>query len=414
MKNRKGRNNLNKYNTKFGVIDRKIEMAKYAYRTVPIYMDILEKQNIDIEKISFDKLPIIDKSFYKDASISGLSIKYIKKYMQNLLIRKKTSGSSGNYLDVYWDNAEMKKSLLSLWYYRKKYYNISSADKLCFFTTESLYDIYCNEHIMAISKKTIYDEMLEEVYDKILEFNPSWMILQPSIAIILCKYIESNDLDVPSNLRYIEFTGEHLVEAVMIKTSQVFHCVIANQYGTKEVNSIAYECPEGNLHCMSENVFLEVLEEQELCVTTLQNKAMPLVRYKVGDRGEMINGKNCACGNCKEIIKLKAGRKGKWIVLKNDKYMPAYIVVERMNEYVEGTKGGIIQYQIIQKKEKNIDIKIVIGNRTNTDSINKNIKGFMHEIVGEDIEVKISICSVLIPDKETNKLALFVSEIVSV
>ena len=37
---------------------------------------------------------------------------------------------------------------------------------------------------------------------------------------------------------------------------------MTNQYGCYEANSIAYECPCGNLHWMEENIYVEVLDDE--------------------------------------------------------------------------------------------------------------------------------------------------------
>ena len=42
------------------------------------------------------------------------------------------------------------------------------------------------------------------------------------------------------------------------QTSNVFkHALIANMYGSEEMNGIAIECPFHNMHVISENVYVE-------------------------------------------------------------------------------------------------------------------------------------------------------------
>jgi phenylacetate-CoA ligase len=80
------------------------------------------------------------------------------------------------------------------------------------------------------------------------------------------------------------------------KIEQVFHCRVYNRYGSREVGDIACEregvqgfwvAPWGN--------YVEIVDEQgrrvpdgeegDILVTSLSNMAMPLIRYKIGDRG---------------------------------------------------------------------------------------------------------------------------------
>ena len=45
----------------------------------------------------------------------------------------------------------------------------------------------------------------------------------------------------------------------------LFQSCIADQYGANEVNSIVYECPQGHLHCMEDNVYVEEPAEIRHC-----------------------------------------------------------------------------------------------------------------------------------------------------
>ena len=106
-------------------------IAEYAYRTVPLYIDIAEEK--DIKEIDFSLLPIVGKEEYLNPETTSLSIDYITRYLNNELLVGKTSGSTGKVTDFYWYPSDEKKSLFELWYYRTKYYHIFPDDKMVFF-----------------------------------------------------------------------------------------------------------------------------------------------------------------------------------------------------------------------------------------------------------------------------------------
>src|SRR5690606_31527741 len=71
-----------------------------------------------------------------------------------------------------------------------------------------------------------------------------------------------------------------------------------------EVGAISAECPAGALHVHAEVVHVEIVrdgepaqdgEEGDILVTSLTNRAMPLVRCRVGDRGTLSH-EPCPCG----------------------------------------------------------------------------------------------------------------------
>lgn len=83
------------------------------------------------------------------------------------------------------------------------------------------------------------------------------------------------------------------------RISAAFGCPVYNYYGSREVGVIATELPgrEG-MWVPPWSQFVEVLDqndrpcppgvEGEIVVTSLLNRAMPLVRYRIGDRGALL------------------------------------------------------------------------------------------------------------------------------
>ena len=76
-----------------------------------------------------------------------------------------------------------------------------------------------------------------------------------------------------------------------------FQCPVRETYGMCETVAGASECAAGRLHQWPEFGHVEVQPDGELVCTGLLNAEMPLVRYRVGDRGRpALNDGPCACG----------------------------------------------------------------------------------------------------------------------
>lgn len=389
------------------------DMAKHAYKTVPLYYRLAEKNKIDINNICFEQLPIVDKKVYIESGMACLSSKYISDYLANNLIWTRTSGSTGKYTEVYWNKEQEELSLLELWMLRKRYYNILPRNRLCYFypSDEYINDIVEKKYLRAYPRMSILDDRKEQIYEDILSYNPEWMIVQPSIALLLADLAEQFDR-IPENLRYIEFTGEYLEQRVRKRIETTFCCQTANQYGTKEVNSIAYECPNGNLHILAENVYVENIPGNygdEICVTTLKNRVMPLVRFNVEDRGKIKRNIQCSCGKCGDVLSLDAGRDNGWIYLRQRKKLHSYILIQIINEINNKLQGEIIQYQIIQEDFEVFSIKVVLEEQDSFDFICKEINKKFKKKLG-DIQIKIEQKNNIMPNPITGKLASFMWE----
>lgn len=392
------------------------KIMKYAYQTVPIYSRLAEKYEIDIDTIAFKQLPIVDKSYYAETGASGLSSNCIGDYIANKLQKIRTSGSTGKCTEIYWSEKDTRRSLLSLWLLRKKYYGINAADRLTYFYpalhgVEGQYDEIEQGNTLALSKEYLFNGRLMEAYQRILEYNPVWMILQPSVAMLLCDMADEVG-EIPDALRYIEFTGEYLEITLQKRVEATFNCLSANQYGTKEVNSIAYECPAGNMHIMSDNVYLETVHTgngEELCVTTLRNRVMPLVRFNIEDRGHIVPNVQCACGKCGDTLEIQVGRSNDWILHEDGAKTHAYALMQIIQQTNYMTEGSIIQYQIQQVDFNMFLVRLIIDSdyEDEFDRIADGIIKDFRERMGEDTCTEVIRVDKIFPEERTGKISCF-------
>ncbi len=394
-----------------------LNMVKYAYFQVPLYMELAEKFHLDFG--DFSSLPIISKDYYIKADVPYLSCDYVPRLLQGLLLQGRTSGSTGKYTDFYWDPGEERNSLLELWYYRKKYYDIAPKDRLVYFfpivQEDSGQEVIGTKTILGLSKAFLYNHRLMQAYHLIQEFQPKWMILQPSVAWLLCDLINKEKLEKIESVEYIEFTGEYLDEKIRKETEEVFSCKTANQYGLREVNSIAYECPMGNMHIMRSNTYLEIIHEDDegigdICITSLKNYAMPYIRYNTGDKGCM-RELSCSCGNTNPVLEIHKGRNNDWIRISKEKRIHPYMLMQLLSEINSLTGNQIIQFQVIQKEYEHFEINVVPDQGYRKEVTEALIVEKIRKRINQKMQVDFQYFGTLLPDMITGKIAVFVCEI---
>jgi phenylacetate-CoA ligase len=159
-------------------------------------------------------------------------------------------------------------------------------------------------HRTTFSAFAFTDEDLERYWKRCLEFRPAYFygyvsMLEAFAAFVRRRGLPGRDL----KLKAVVSTSEVLSSAQRAMLEDVFGTRVQNEYGCGEFGPIAYECEHGSLHIMSENLVVEVLgadgrpaaagESGELVITDLNNFAMPMVRYRVGDFGVL--GDGCSC-----------------------------------------------------------------------------------------------------------------------
>src|SRR5438067_1886444 len=84
--------------------------------------------------------------------------------------------------------------------------------------------------------------------------------------------------------------------------SAAFQCSARETYGMAEAVAGASECSAGGLHQWPEFGDIEIREDGEFVCTSLLNADNPLIRYRVGDRGQKPQSGACPCGRSLPLL----------------------------------------------------------------------------------------------------------------
>jgi phenylacetate-coenzyme A ligase PaaK-like adenylate-forming protein len=126
----------------------------------------------------------------------------------------------------------------------------------------------------------------------------------PSVLLILADFAAQRGETFP--MRAIFTSGEPLYPEARARIEEAFQSHIFDSYGMTEWCGLIQECEAGQMHLAPEYGFLEIVsdtgepvtgnEEGHFLWTGFINPAMPLIRYRVGDRGRWQTEGACACG----------------------------------------------------------------------------------------------------------------------
>jgi len=145
-----------------------------------------------------------------------------------------------------------------------------------------------------------------DVYRTRLERRPLPVEGFPSVLRDLAHVIGPARPDRP-RARVVLTTGEALSPEARAEIATAFGAPVLDHYGQDEKVGFILECPAGTYHQVVEYGVLEVVDdagapvppgvEGHLLWTGLVNRAMPLVRYRIGDQGAVVaGGARCPCG----------------------------------------------------------------------------------------------------------------------
>lgn len=246
---------------------------------------------------------------------------------------------------------------------------------------------FYHKNSLGFSKSNLNMKQLAVIYEKMVEYQPKWLMLQPSMAVLLCECMDRYHLESIGSIEYIEFSGEILTEYVRKMTMEHFKCQIANQYGANEFNSIAYECPKVHMHIMGTNVYVEEgKEESELYITTLTNTAMPLICYRIGDRGRIRQEIKCSCGNENPVLELWSGRINDFIICGNGEKKSPYVLIRGIESLNYEMEGVVKQFQIEQNDISSFIIKLAVDKEDELYDERYIAERFCESVVDEELK----------------------------
>jgi phenylacetate-CoA ligase len=165
-------------------------------------------------------------------------------------------------------------------------------------------------------------------------------------------------------VRRIFTSGELLRPAVRVAIADAFGAPVYDVYGSSETKEIAWECPAGGMHINADVVRLEVLDdanrpvpravEGNLVATVLVNRAMPLLRYRLGDRGSLLE-ERCECGHPFPLLGVVTGRRADMLVLEGGQRISPYALTCAMEQV-----GDVLRYQVTQLEPARLRVRAIL------------------------------------------------------
>jgi phenylacetate-CoA ligase len=196
---------------------------------------------------------------------------------------------------------------------------------------------------------------------------------------------------------------------------QAFGCKVTDLYGCEEVGLIASECErhEG-MHLDAENVFVEIVDHEgkdaapgtdgAIIVTSLIGKAMPIIRYRMGDMASLAT-RTCACGRTLPLLNNVSGRVADFLVRKDGSIVAGVSLVERtLTKF-----PGIAQMQLIQENLDELLVNIVKDGEYGAETE----AGLIEELkrsVGEHNSIRIEFVP-RIPQERSGKYRFAISKV---
>jgi phenylacetate-CoA ligase len=341
---------------------------------------------------NWNDLPVLQKSDYQQDKLSVIS----KTIEPKDLYTGYTSGSSGHPFRY----AKDKFAHAMTWALikdRYKYYGLTLDSKQARFygIPFEKFDYYVERTKDFLANRLRFpvfdlsDEVLHGFLDKFRSVRFDYVYGYTNSIVLFARYLIKEKVllrEVCPTLKVCICTSENCTAEDQEIIEKAFGVKAVNEYGTSEVDLIAFEDLEGVWRLSHENIFIEVLDESDnpirekgegrIVLTSLYNRAMPFIRYEIGDRAyvEIENGDiniKRLLGGVNDIVVLPSGKISSGIsfyfitrkILENSGGLKEFIIKQvAANKFVfEVVSDEDIPERDKQLIQKNIDLYLEPG-----------------------------------------------------
>lgn len=193
-----------------------------------------------------------------------------------------------------------------------------------------------------------------------------------SSVVLFAKFLQKKGIVLTSicpTIKYCIVTSEMLYESDKKLMEQVFGVPVVNEFGASELDLIAFTNKKDEFIVNSETLFVEILDEENaqvphgksgrIVITSLYNKAHPMIRYDIGDTGTLSEKSTFK----KPILKELIGRTNDVAKLPSGKSVPGltfYYVTKSVIEDDGNVKEFVIEqyaldsFKIIYTSERGL------------------------------------------------------------
>jgi phenylacetate-CoA ligase len=402
-------------------------IVAHAYETVPYYRDRWQQAGICPTDLQcFDdvqQIPILTKSDIRNHGRDLLSFSFDRSE----LIRKRTSGSTGVSLEIFLDEDSRQ------W---KRACVLRSDEWTGWRFGEPVAKVWGNPEYSSRGPRGLLRNTLldRELYLDTLHMDeaalarfarllhkkrPTLIFGHAHSVYLLAKYLQTGG--------HVIHRPKGIITTAMILHSwqrrtieQVFDCPVTNRYGCEEVSLISCECEEHNgLHVNADSVFVEVLCADDACaltrparpgesgsviVTDLTNRAMPIIRYQVGDVAAL-SDRVCPCGRGLPLLERLEGREADYVVTLAGELISGISLTENFALHVP----GVVQFQIIQETVRRFRFRVVRGPDFRPESLER-LDSLVTRHFGPEVEYR---CEYLdsIPPEPSGKYRFCISRV---
>lgn len=300
------------------------KLLSHAYKNVPYYHRVLAESGVitksgKINLKKFPNIPILTKEIIRR---EGKNL-YSHDCKRRGYYKNSSGGSTGEPVEFLQDRNYSDWNIANKLFYKiSAGYKIGEPELRLWGSERDLLEGKENWKIRVrnwlynrhdFNSFSINDERMGSLVNNWNQIKPQWVESYVQSIYEFSQFLQERKFEVIAP-RGILVSAGMLYPKMRKKIERVFGVKVYNRYGSREVGDMACSCGESDeLHLSPWNHYFEVLKTSRegngsVCVTTLNNYSMPLIRYQIGDVVILKKDSRCDCGLNTSMITKVVGR----------------------------------------------------------------------------------------------------------
>lgn len=277
----------------------------------------------------------------------------------------RTSGSTGEPLETRFDDASWALTRYAL-KIRRTLAVASPLFHRCLVVSEQpLERIAAYRRTRPSGLGPLYRERVVSIFEPLESqlavidaFRPDMVYAYPSWLLELAAACRRRD-GAPPRIPWLFTSSELLTSHARGIIESTFGGKVYDVYGCTEFKEVAWQCGHGNYHVNWESVYVEsapaldVPGATSLLLTTLCNRAMPLIRYDSGDLGTVSHG-GCPCGRAGPQLRIAGGRVADQVELPSGRRLSPYALTMTLEDL-----PGLLQYRLVHTAPDTLVVELL-------------------------------------------------------
>lgn len=387
---------------------------EYAYDNVPFYQAHLDNAGVSPQDITCEadikNIPSTQKSDYRRNFTKVVAEGYSLK--DEAMVRSQSSGSEGERLMTFelgmlligraMDCCAANEAVEAAFTLNPRkivrYAAPNCSDVECANPNSTMADRLLSDGTLVLplyhDLLTTNDVLINRALDEICEQQPDLYYVDPTHFAFLLNEAKKRGRTLPNAPIVATYTGmTPLNRKQILDAFESFgheDVTLAQLVSSSEMGWLAMECEHGHLHLNTDVYYMEIVkdgrdaksgETGELYITSLDNGAVPHVRYKTGDAFKVI-GDECDCGLHTPVVEMQ-GRLSSFLV-KDGK---AAISPAEVGQTI-GAPDWLNMYQLEQLEAQRYVLRLIANEQYQANDENALVDALLN-LVGPEADIKV-------------------------